>query len=71
MSFLFPPKAPTPPPPPPAAPTLGMPTIMQAAAHERETLASAEGEGQNGADVTGGQGAAAPQTTKTLLGGGG
>lgn len=83
MSFLFP-KAPAPPPPPPAAPILANPSIAEQGAAERQRLASAEGEGFSGTDVTGGQGAKAPTTTasqaamtnltlpqtpKTLLGG--
>lgn len=70
MSMLFSsPKAPQAPPPPPAAPQTASPSIMEQAASERETLASAEGGGMNGTDVTGGKGAAAPSTTKSLLGG--
>jgi hypothetical protein len=70
MSMLFgSPKAPTPPPPPPAAPQLGQASIMEQAASERETLASADGGGMTGTDVTGGQGAKSPSTTKSLLGG--
>jgi hypothetical protein len=68
VSFLFG-KAPNPPPPPPAAPQLGSSAIMQAAAHERETLASAEGQGMGGMDVTGGKGVTNERTTRTLLGG--
>lgn len=65
MSFLFP-KAPAPPPPPPAAPTLANPSIAEQGAAERQRLASAEGQGYSGTDVTGGQGAANPQTTATM-----
>lgn len=71
MSFLMPSTpAPPPPPPPPAnAPTL--PSTLQQGAGERQTLATAEGEGMSGTDVTGGQGAKNPPTTatKSLLGG--
>lgn len=67
------PSPPPPPPPPPAAPMLANPSIAQGASQERSRLASAAGEGFTGTDVTGGQGAAAPQTTagapKNLLGG--
>lgn len=63
MSFLMP-KQTTPPPPP--APQLANTSIMQDASMERETLASAEGEGAQ--NPTGGQGAKAPATTKSLLG---
>jgi hypothetical protein len=72
MSFLFgSPKAPPPAPPPPAAPQIAQPSIAEAGAAERQKLASAEGAGFSGTDVTGGKGAAAPQTTatKSLLGG--
>lgn len=68
MSFLFP-KAPPPPPPPPAAPQLADRSIAEAGANEKRSLASADGEGFSGTDVTGGRGSAAPATTKTLLGG--
>ena len=69
MSFLFGGvKAPTPPPPPNLASTLAAPTIMEQAAQERATLASAEGQGTMGTDMTGGQGAKNPSTTKSLLG---
>jgi hypothetical protein len=67
MSFMFP-SAPPPPPPPPAPPQLGQPSIAEQGAAERQALANAQGAGSNGTDVTGGQGAAAPTTTKTLLG---
>lgn len=71
MSFLMPkPEAPVPPPPPPAPPAAASPSISQQGAAERTSLASAAGEGFTGTDVTGGQGAAAPATTKSLLGGG-
>lgn len=60
---------PPPPPPPPAAPQLASPSIMEQGMAERETLATAAGEGLEGTDVTGGQGAKAPSTTKSLLGG--
>lgn len=70
MSMLFgSPKAPAPPPPPPSAPQAANPSIMEQAASERETLASAEGAGMSGTNATGGQGAKAPSTTKSLLGG--
>lgn len=62
------PKAPDPPPPPPAPPSLAQPSIVQQGAAEREQLASAGGQGFTGTDVTGGQGAGAPSTTKSLLG---
>ena len=50
---------------------------MEQGAAEKRTLASAEGQGYNGTDVTGGQGAKTPVTTaavgsgaaKSLLGG--
>lgn len=54
--------APAPPPPPPAAPTLAGPTIAEQGALERQRLASAEGQGFNGTDVTG-SGVKAPRTT--------
>lgn len=66
---MFSPKAPAAPPPPPAAPQLGNTSIMAQATAERETLADSEGAGLNGTDLTGGQGAAAPATTRSLLGG--
>jgi len=66
MSFMFP-KAPAPPPPPPNPETLASPTIMESAAAERETLASARG--QNAENPTGGQGVKTASTTKSLLGG--
>lgn len=76
MSFLFgSPQAPPPPPPPPSAPQLAQPSIAAQGAAERQSLASAEGQGTNGTDVTGGQGTPAPSTTnnptasKSLLGG--
>jgi hypothetical protein len=76
MGFLFgSPSAPPPPPPPPAAPQLAQPSIAEQGAMERQRLASAEGQGFSGTDVTGGKGAAAPATTanptasRTLLGG--
>lgn len=73
MGLLFGSKAPAPPPPPPAPPSLGTTSIMEAGAQERQRLASAEGQGFSGTDVTGGQGAKAPNTTanppKTVLGG--
>jgi hypothetical protein len=72
MSFLFPSssKPPAPPPPPPAAnpPRLAQPSIMAAGAAEKTALQTLEGQGMSGTDVTGGQGAKAPSTTKTLLG---
>lgn len=66
MSFLIPsgPSPPPPPPPPANAPTL--PSTIQNGAAERQTLAAAEGEGMSGTDVTGGQGAKNPDTTKTI-----
>lgn len=76
MSFVFgTPKAPAPPPPPPAAPQLGAASIMEQGAAERETLASAQGAGSTGTDVTGGQGVKGATATtanqqKSLLGGG-
>lgn len=62
------------PPPPPSAPMLSRPSIAEQGAAERESLASAEGQGFTGTDVTGGQGASSPNTTnnqgtKSLLGG--
>ena len=70
MSFLFgSPQAPPPPPPPPAAPRIANPSIAEQGTSERQALAGAEGAGTNGTDVTGGQGAANPSTTKSLLGG--
>lgn len=70
MSMVFgSPKAPAPPPPPPAAPQIASPSVAQAASMEKETLASAEGAGLNGTDVTGGQGVKEATTTKSLLGG--
>lgn len=63
------PKAPPPPPPPPAPPTLAQPSIMEAGTAERQRMNAAAGSGMEGTDVTGGQGAANPQTTKSLLGG--
>lgn len=67
MSFLFP-KAPPAPPPPPNPASLADSSIMQQGAAERKRLAGAEGSGSNGTDTTGGQGAAPPATTKSLLG---
>lgn len=61
--------APAPPPPPPAPPSIGQASIAEQGATERQSLASAEGAGFTGTDVTGGQGARAPQTSKSLLGG--
>lgn len=71
MSMPFGPSTPAPPPPPPSAPQAASPSIAQNAAVQKETLANAEGAGNNGTDVTGGQGAKAPSTTasKSLLGG--
>lgn len=63
-----PPSAPAAPPPPPAAPQLGANSIMQEAASERETLATAEGGGMGGTVLTSGQGASNPSTTKSVLG---
>lgn len=69
MSFLFGgAKAPAAPPPPPNPPTLSTPSIAEQGAAERAQLAGGEGARFNGTDVTGGQGAKAPQTTKSLLG---
>ena len=80
MSMLFgSPAAPPPPPPPPAAPSLAQPSIAEAGAQEQQRLASAEGAGFLGTDVTAPGGTPAPQTTnpgatsssgtgKTLLG---
>lgn len=70
MSFLGigGPKAPAPPPPPPNAPSLAQPSIAEQGAAERNSAASAMGQGSNGTDVTGGSGAAPPSTTKSLLG---
>lgn len=70
-SLFSSPKAPPPPPPPPAAPQMASPSVAQSAAIEKETLASAEGAGSNGTDVTGGQGVSkgSTNTTKSLLGG--
>ena len=69
MSFLFgSPKAPVPPPPPPQPPQLANPSIAEQGAAERRNLASAEGQGFTGTDVTGGQGSKNPSTTKSLLG---
>lgn len=65
--------SPPPPPPPPNAPSLAQPSIAEQGASARAAMQGAEGAGFNGTDVTGGQGAAAPQTTaqptKSLLGG--
>lgn len=70
MSFFSQPStAPPPPPPPPTAPAAASPSIAQQGAAERTSLAGAEGAGLGGTDVTGGQGAKAPATTKSLLGG--
>lgn len=63
------PSPPPPPPPPPAPPTLAQPSIQEMGAAERARLEGAEGAGFGGTDVTGGQGAASPPTTKALLGG--
>ncbi len=69
MSTLFGgPAAPAPPPPPPNPPSLAQPSIMQAGMAEKNRLAAQAGGGFNGTDVTGPQGAKAPNTTKTLLG---
>lgn len=80
MSFLFGSSqaaAPPPvPPPPPTPPTLATPSISEQGAAERASIASAEGQGFTGTDVTGGQGSASPNTTnpasqmtqKSLLG---
>lgn len=59
------PAATAPPPPPPG---LAQPSIMQAGLAERKRLNAAAGGGMDGTSMTGGQGAAAPKTTKTLLG---
>ena len=69
MGLFDVPAAPTPPPPPPAAPLAASPSIAENNKAQKETLATAEGEGLNGTDVTGGQGVKAPATTKSLLGG--
>jgi hypothetical protein len=70
MSMLFGgPKLPDPPPPPPNPANLAAPSIMEQGAAERKTLAGAQGAGSDGTNVTGGQGASAPSTTKSLLGG--
>lgn len=69
MSMLFSsPAAPPPPPPPPNAPRMAQPSIMSQGASERSQIEGEEGAGFNGTDVTGGQGAKAPATTKSLLG---
>lgn len=59
---------PPPPPPPPAAPQVS--AVQAQGMAETASLASAAGGGLNGTDLTGGQGAANPRTTKTALGGG-
>lgn len=64
-----PPKPPAIPPPPPSAPNIAQPSIAEQGAAERTSLASAQGQGLNGTDVTGGQGSAPPPTTKSILGG--
>jgi hypothetical protein len=70
MSMLFGgPSVPAAPPPPPNPSSVASPSIMEQGAAERASLAGAEGAGSGGTDVTGGQGAAAPSTTKSLLGG--
>lgn len=72
MSMLFGEKPPAPPPPPPSAPNLAQPSIAEQGAAERQSLASAAGQGFEGTDKTGGQGAANPTTTaptKSILGG--
>lgn len=64
MGFLFGgPKPPAPPPPPPAAPSVGTASIQEAAAAERQRIASAQGQGSDGTDVTGGQGVKTPAST--------
>lgn len=65
---MFGEKAPAPPPPPPAPASLAQPSIQEARANQRASLASASGEGFEGTDETGGQGAQNPSTTKVLLG---
>ena len=62
------PKAPAPIPGPPQAASIGQSSIASQGAQERQALASAAGAGLNGTDETGGQGASAPPTTKSLLG---
>lgn len=70
MTALFSaPKAPPPPPPPPAPPDLNSASIAEAGAAARQSIASAQGQGFAGTDVTGGKGAPNPTTTKTALGG--
>ena len=70
MGLFDAPAAPTPPPPPPAAPLAASPSIAENSKAQKETLATAEGEGLNGTDVTGGQGVTGKvSTTKSLLGG--
>lgn len=71
MSFIMGggPSAPPPPPPPPTAAAPAQPSIAQQGAAERASLSNAAGAGFSGTDVTGGQGASAPSTTKSLLGG--
>lgn len=62
------PPVPAAPPPPPNAATLATPSVLDQGQAESARLAGAEGAGSNGTDVTGGQGAKAPATTKTVLG---
>lgn len=69
MSLFGGPKPPAPPPPPPAPATLASQSVVEQGAAQRERLASSEGQGLDGTDLTGGQGASPPSTTKTLLGG--
>lgn len=60
---------PAPPPPPPAPPSVAQTSILQQGAAERSRVKGTSGSGFSGTDVTGGQGAKAPNTTKSLLGG--
>ena len=62
------PKPPAPIPGPPQAASIGQSSIASQGAQERQALAAAQGAGLNGTDETGGQGASAPPTTKSLLG---
>ena len=66
MAALFSsPPSPAPAPPPPAPPTLNASLAEQGAA-ARARIAGAQGAGTNGTAVTGGQGAADPQTTGSV-----
>ena len=64
------PKPPAPIPGPPQAASIGQSSIAAQGAAERQSLAAAQVAGLNGTYLTGGQGAAAPDTTnqKSLLG---